>query len=95
MASITLHSIGQLQGSSNKMHNQVRTGVKSHKTISSETGQSKTSQTMVVTLIMKTKGSRLVRTTTNRMDTRTDKIDPTAALHTGFTGMKLVFTINR
>ena len=73
----------------------MRTGIKSHKTVSSETKQTKTSQTMDVTLIMKTKGGRPVRTTTNRMDTRTDKIDPTAALHTGFTGIKMVFTINR
>ena len=46
-----------MQGMSNKMHNQVGTGIKAHKTIPSETKQTKTSQTIDVTLIMKTKGS--------------------------------------
>ena len=50
---------------------------------------------MDVTLIMKTKGSRQVQITTNRVDTRTGKVDLTAALHTGATGIKAVFTLNR
>ena len=69
MASITQYSIGLTQGISKKMHNQVGTGMKAHKIISSETKQTKTSQTMDVTLIMKTKGSKRVQTTTNRMIT--------------------------
>ena len=37
MASITQHSVGQMQDNSNKMHNQMGTGIQSHKTMSSET----------------------------------------------------------
>ena len=84
-----------MQGNSNKMHNQLRTGIKTHKTMSSETKQTKTSQAMDVTLKMKTKGSRRVPTTTNRVETRTSKVDLTAALHTRATGTKAVFTLSR
>ena len=87
---ITQHSIGQMQGISNKMHNQLGTGIKPHKTMSSETKQTKTNQAMDATLIMKTKGSRRVQTKTIRVETRTDKVDLTAALHTGSTGTKMV-----
>ena len=95
MASITKRSIGQMQGNSNKMHNQLGTGIKTHKTFSSETKQTKTSQAMDATLIMKTKGKRRVQNTTNRVETRTGKVDLTAALHTGATGTKAVFTLSR
>ena len=50
---------------------------------------------MNVTLIMKTKNSNRVQTTTNRMETGTGKVGLTAALHTGATGTKLVFTPRR
>ena len=43
MASITQRSTGQMQGNSNKMHNQLATGVKTNKRMSSETKQTKTS----------------------------------------------------
>ena len=82
-------------GNSNKMHNQLGTGIKFHKTMSSETKQTKTSQAMDVTLIMKTKGSRRVQTTTNRVETSTGKVDVTAALPRGATGTKVVFTFSR
>ena len=67
-----------MQGNSNKLHNQVGIGIKYLKTIPSETKQTKASQTMDVTLIMKTKGSRRVQTTTNRMETWTDEVVLTA-----------------
>ncbi|XP_075264069.1 uncharacterized protein LOC142355955 [Convolutriloba macropyga] len=66
MASTTQRSIGQMQDNSNKMRNQLGTGIKSHKTMSSETKQTQPSHAMDVTFIMKTKGSRRVQTTTNR-----------------------------
>ena len=94
MASITQHSIGQMQGRCNNTHNQMVTGTKSHKTKSSDPKPTKTSQTMGVTLIMKIKGSKRVQTTTNRMETWTDKMDLTAALHTGATATKMVFTLS-
>ena len=62
--------------------------------MSSETKQTKTSQATDVTLIMKTKGSRRAQTTTNRVETRTVKVDLTAALYTGATGTKAVFTLS-
>ena len=89
--SITQHSIGQIQGNSNKMHNQMGTGIISHKTKLSETKQTKTSQTIDVTLIMETKGSRPVPSTTNRIETWTDKVDLTAAFHRGAIEIKIVF----
>ena len=84
-----------MQGNSNKMHNKLGTGIKSHKTMTSETKQTKTSQAMDVTLILKTKGNRRVQTTTNRVETRKDKVDLTAALHTGATGTKKVSNLSR
>ena len=87
--------MGQMQGNSKKMHNQLGTGIKSHKTMFSETKQTKTSQAPDGTLEMKTKGSRRVQCTTNRVETRTDKVDLTAALHTGATGTKMVFNFSR
>ena len=51
------------------MHNQVGTGIKAHKTIPSETKQTNTSQNMDITLLILTKGSKRVQTTTNRMET--------------------------
>ena len=84
-----------MQGNSKNMHSQLGTGIKSHKTMSSESKQTKTSQATDVILIMKTKGSRRVQTTTNRVETRTDKVDLTAALHTGATGTKMAFTLSR
>ena len=81
-----------MHGSSNKIHNQVEIGIKSHKTISSETKQTKT---IDVTLLMKTKNSRRFQITTNRMETKTDKVDPAAAFHTGSKGIKIVFTISQ
>ena len=95
MASITQLSLGEMQGNSKKMHNQLGTGIKSHKTMSSETKKTKTSQAMDVTLIMKTKGSRRVPTTANRVETTTSKVDLKAALHTGATGTKVVFIFSR
>ena len=68
MVSIAQHSIGQMQGNSNKTHNQVGIGIKSHKTIPSETKQTKTNQTIDVTLKTKTKGSRRVPTTNKGME---------------------------
>ena len=53
------------------------------------------SQAMDVTLIMKTKGSRRVQTSTNRVETRKSKVDLTAALHTGASGTKAVFNLRR
>ena len=94
MASITQHSIGQMQGRCNNMHNQMGTGTKTHK-ITSDPKPTKTSQTMDVTLTMKTKGSRRVQTTTNRVELKTDMVDLTAVLHTGATGTKMVFTLSR
>ena len=44
-----------MQVSSNKMHNQLGTGIKSQKTKPSEIKQNKTSETMDVNLKMKTK----------------------------------------
>ena len=41
MDSITLHSIGQMEGSNEKMHNQVGIAIKSYDTIFSETTQKK------------------------------------------------------
>ena len=83
MVSITELSIGEIQGSSNKMHNQEGAGINSHKIIFSDTKQNKTSPNIDVSLIRKIKGNRQVRTTINRMETRTDKVYLTAALHTG------------
>ena len=48
----------------------------------SETTQTKTSQTMDVSLKRNTKGNSQVRTTTIRMESRTVKVDPIAAFHT-------------
>ena len=48
----------------------------------SETTRTKTSQTMDVSLKMNTKGNRQVRTATIRMESRTVKVDRTAAFHT-------------
>ena len=70
MVSIHQYSIVQMQDNSNKIFNPVRTGIKCHETIHSETKQTRTSQTIDVTLIMKTKGSRRFQTTTNRMETK-------------------------
>ena len=84
-----------MQGNINKMHNQLGTGIKSHKTMSSDTKQTKTNQAMDVTLKKKIKGSKRVQTTTNRVETRTGNVDLTAALHTGATGTKMVFTLSR
>ena len=84
-----------MQGNSNKMHNQLGTRIETHITMSSETKQTKTRQAVDVILIMKTKGSRRIQTTTNRVETRTGKVDLTAALHTGAIGIKAVFTLSR
>ena len=65
-----------------KIHNQVGTGIKPHKTPSSESEQKKTSQTKDVTLKLKTKGSRRFRTATNRIKTRTVK-PKSGSLHNG------------
>ena len=65
------------------MHNQVGTGIRSQKTIPSEAQQTEISQTMAEIFTMRKKGSRRVPTTTNRKETWTDKVDQTAALHTG------------
>ena len=73
------------------MHNQVGIGVKSRKKLSSKNKQTKTSENMDVSLIIKTKG---VRSTTIRLKIGIDKGDPTVALHTGATGINMIFAIS-
>ena len=75
------------------MYIQVGTEVKSYKTIPSETQQTKT-RTMDVTFIMKTKGSKRVPTTTNRLEIWWDKVNLAAAIHRGATGFKMIFTLS-
>ena len=77
------------------MSTQMRTGYKSHKTISSETKQINTMQTMAKNSLIKIRGSRHALTSINRIETRTEKVDPTAALQTGVTGTKMAFISSR
>ena len=84
-----------MQGRSNNMRNQGGTGIKSHKTLSSQNKQTKTSQIMEVFLIMKTKGSRRVQAKTNSIETKTDKVVLTAALHKVAAGIKMVFNLSQ
>ena len=94
-ASITLNTKKQMQVINNKMHNKNVSGIKSQKTINAETTKTKISKTMCLNLIMKTKWNRRNRTTTNRLKTTTYKVNPTAALHRGWTGIKMIFIIIR
>ena len=74
-----------MQGRSNNAHNQTSPDLK----------PTKTSKTMDVTLVMKTKGSRRVQTTTNKVETRKDKLDLTAILYSGATGTKMIFSLSQ